>query len=85
MSTKQSPSEYDCHARAMPDEPLFTFLARDRAAPAVIRTWIALRRQGIEEQHFPDFDLPMLAEAESVAAAMEAWRVENYGKWWSRA
>ena len=83
MDTKLNPDPNACYARALPDEPRFTFLGRDKNAPAVIRQWIAARRDEIANCHRPQSDLPMLDEAEECAAAMEAWREENYGKWWN--
>lgn len=43
MGTKNDPGEFDCYARAHPDEPLFTLLGRDRLAPGLVRLWAALR------------------------------------------
>lgn len=43
MGTKRRPGRYDCHAKAAPDEPLFTLLARDPLAPGLVDLWAALR------------------------------------------
>jgi len=39
MGTKNNPGQFDCHAKAHPDEPLFTLLARDPAAAALVMMW----------------------------------------------
>lgn len=45
MGTKNNPGDYDCHAHADPDEPLFTLLGRDPAASVAVRYWIAIREE----------------------------------------
>lgn len=47
MGTKLNPGKFDCHAKALPDEPIFTLLARDRSAPFIIRNWAVLRHAEI--------------------------------------
>jgi hypothetical protein len=67
MGTKNNPGQFDCHAAAAPDEPIFTLLARDRHAPTLVRLWALLRhREGEDEEK--------VAEALECAAAMLAWR-----------
>ena len=41
--TKANPLPNSCYARALPDEPLFTLLGRDPAAPYVILFWCKMR------------------------------------------
>jgi len=74
MGTKQNPGIYDCYTKALPDEPIFTFSARDVDAPDTIRFWAA-RREACGK------DSEKVQEAYAVAAAMEKWRAENYGRW----
>jgi len=75
MSTKLNPGRFNCHAAAYPDEPIFTLLGRDPAAPATINFWRAERaRQGkIETQD----DTDRLIEAKAEAEAFTAWRKAN--------
>ena len=42
MGTKNNPGEFDCYANAEPDEPMFVLLARDPAAPLIVRQWAFL-------------------------------------------
>jgi hypothetical protein len=84
MGTKKEPGKYDCHAKAELDEPLFTLLARDEHAPAVVRFWVAVK-SGLFPADFgamvaPDIraDLPeKLREALSCADAMQEWLKKN--------
>jgi hypothetical protein len=39
MGTKRNPGQYDCYAKAEPDEPMFVLLARDPTAPQLVRDW----------------------------------------------
>lgn len=43
MGTKRNPGKYDCYAKAEPDEPMFTLLARDPMAAHLVRIWAGLR------------------------------------------
>ena len=43
MGTKNNPGRFDCHAKADPDEPIFTLRANDPLAPHVVRLWAFLR------------------------------------------
>lgn len=75
MGTKQKPSEaYDAYAIAMPDEPLFTLLARDTSAPGMVRQWAYERERAIVTGLKPVTDRAMVTEAREIAAAMERWR-----------
>lgn len=47
MGTKQEGCP--CYAAAMPDEPLFTLLARDLQAPALVRSWANGREAKLED------------------------------------
>jgi hypothetical protein len=49
MGTKRNPGAFDCHAAALPDEPLFILLARDPAAPHLVKAWAALYRGDFNE------------------------------------
>jgi len=48
MGTKRIPGTFDCYAKAEPDEPMFTLLARDDLAPGLVVLWAALRAHDIE-------------------------------------
>lgn len=72
MGTKENPGEFDCHANAGDDEPIFTLRAKDPAAPAAIRAWVEARKLAkpttTEREQF------RLMEAMGCAMEMEAWR-----------
>lgn len=44
MGTKSNPGEYECYAKAGPDEPIFTLRAKDVSAPYLVEIWVAVRR-----------------------------------------
>lgn len=74
IRTKELSDPKSCFNKAMPDEPMFVLLARDRDAPAVIRYWLKLRAGR------KDLRLDQAVEAESCAIRMEEWRDENTPK-----
>lgn len=43
VGTKLKPGKFDCYANALPDEPMFVLLARDRTAPALTKLWAYVR------------------------------------------
>lgn len=43
MGTKNNPGKYDCHAKAAPDEPIFTLLGPDPLAGYLVALWSRLR------------------------------------------
>ena len=63
----------DCYANAGPDEPMFTLLARDIAAPVALREWIEYRIMFGKNEPGD----PQIQETLDVIAAMEAWRLKN--------
>lgn len=71
MGTKANPAPNDCYDRAEPDEPMFVLLARDKAAPETVRSWVRLRRK------MGKADWRVDGEAIRCADAMEAWRRTN--------
>jgi hypothetical protein len=81
MGTKENPGEFDCYDKAQPDEPMFVLLARDPAAPSLIRRWASIRQDDIINGLRPDSDRGLVYEALVVARAMEVWRVEADHKW----
>lgn len=81
MGTKINPGRFDCHGRALADEPLFTLLARDPAAPKAIEVWAGQRAAMIERGDAPASDYAMLTEAIECAGDMARWRAENMGRW----
>lgn len=65
MSTKNNPGEFDCYAKAEPDEPMFVLLARDPLAPILVRLWADMtgsKKQG------------KIREALECAADMVDWK-----------
>lgn len=65
MGTKNDPGEFDCYAKAEPDEPVFVLLGRDRHASFLVRLWAVQRRAEGE-------DPAKVLEAMECADAMEA-------------
>jgi len=80
MGTKANPGAYDCYHNAEPHEPMFVLLARDIAAPQMVRAWAWLRRRQIREGRKPAEDEAMVEEAMRCADAMEAWRKAHRGR-----
>lgn len=81
MGTKNNPAEFDCYANALPDEPMFVLLARDKSAPSIVRTWCTNRLAEMGSGLRSPEELPQIHEAQACADAMEAWRKENDGAW----
>lgn len=81
MGTKNNPGKFDCYAKALPDEPIFHILARDPAAAKVIRFWISIRLQRIQQGDAPTTDYAMIDEAENLARQCEGWRAANLDAW----
>lgn len=75
MSTKNNPGAFRCYEAALPDEHIFTILARDPAGPATLRFW-AQERQRVGKTKNPD-DLDRIADAMRDARLMEEWREGN--------
>lgn len=80
MTTKQL-SLFDCYDRALPDEPTFTLLARDKSAPHMIRQWAYERERQITTGEAPESDREKVEEARNVATGMQVWRLANQGAW----
>lgn len=77
MGTKLNPGHADCYSRALPDEPMFTLLARDTSAPGWVRQWAYERERSISRGDAPESDRAIVAEAREVAKHMEEWRAER--------
>jgi len=77
MGTKKNPGKFDCYNKAEPDEPVFILLARDKAAPELVREWAMKRSFQINIGLKPASDREMVREALQCADAMEAWRRVN--------
>jgi hypothetical protein len=77
METKQNPNPNGCLARALPNEPFATFLARDPDAPAAFKAWAISRceRLGLTR------DDPEVDWAIQCIAGFTDWREKNDGKW----
>jgi hypothetical protein len=81
MGTKLEELRSGCFAAAMDDEPMFVLLARDPAAPNLVRGWADQRELDIEEGRKPATDMGKVTEARQCADNMEAWREKNDGEW----
>lgn len=73
MGTKNNPSQFDCYAKAEPDEPIFVLLARDRYAPTLVWLWATLRELDGE-------DPEKVREARQCIADMMAWAHDHNRK-----
>lgn len=73
MGTKRNPGQFDCHAKAHQDEPLFTLLGRDPAAGVLVRMWALSRHRAIELGMRPREDAEKVTEALKCADAMDAF------------
>lgn len=78
-ATLADPGNLDCLAKAEADEPMFILLARDPAAPAVIRQWAEDRIAGHARYELDD-QTEHARAARQIADAMELWREANPGK-----
>lgn len=81
MSTKEKPGQFDCYARALPDEPYFILLARDPFAPILVKMWAAWRWLDIRLGNRPSEDRLMVDESLECAQQMIEWREANDGNW----
>lgn len=66
MGTKADPGRFDGYGKAEDDEPVFTLLGRDPAAPKLIRAWVEHHRDA-------KTDGTQLMEALGVADDMEKY------------
>ena len=75
MSSKNNPGPFNCYAAAMPDENIFTVLARDPAYPATLDFWRAERvRQGKADT---EDDIARLASIAHEIKTGREWREIN--------
>lgn len=89
MGSKLQPGDFDCYGAALPDEPMFVLLARDRSAPAMLRSWSDTRRKQVLAKHDAgditademEGDLRKCSEADACADGMTVWRKRNEGMW----
>lgn len=86
MGTKNNPDEFDCYSKALPDEPTFTLLARDRHMPSAVNDWADNRELEIRRGYGGDkeklaAELRQLQRAREVAVAAANWRRNNMGVW----
>lgn len=77
MGTKNNPGQFDCEAKAEPNEPKFTLLARDPDAGRIVRMWAWGRLTQINRGTKPASDLAMVEEARKCADEMDAWFKAN--------
>jgi hypothetical protein len=73
MGTKTNPGQFDCYAKAHPDEPVFTLLGRDPSAAQLVHEWAALRERDIAMGLKPQEDMEKVAEARACAKAMSEY------------
>ena len=71
MSTKANPSPNDCYTKALPDEPMFTLLGRDPAAPYVVIFWCKMR-----QLMFGESDNPTIVEAMACSEELRNWAMK---------
>lgn len=81
MGTKEKPGEFNCYAKALPDEPLFILLARDPIAPSVVEHWADRRARQIKHGTAEKDDLIKVKEADMIAQDMRDWRATANEKW----
>lgn len=78
-----------CFAKALPDEPVFTLLARDPQAPVLLRKWANDREAKKPDDVIiggrwttpPHPDQEQIDNARYCASRMEVWRFEHDGDW----
>lgn len=75
MATKTNPGAFRCYEAALPDEPFFTILARDPAAPATLRFWTEERVR--QNKCASKEDTDRLGEARRDAEHMAVWRAKQ--------
>jgi len=81
MGTKANPGQYDCHAKALPNEPMFVLLARDPDFQHIVTHWALRREQAINRGERPATDKEMVIEAIQCARDGAKWREDNFNKW----
>lgn len=80
MSSKLNPGDYDCYAKAEPDEPMFILLGRDRDASTMVKMWAFLRMEQIAMGLRPESDRAQVSEAMRCATEMEIWARDRRNK-----
>lgn len=76
-STAATPGPYDPLDKALPDEPVFTLVGRDKHAPATVLHWVDLFRAESLQIDDPDVrkaELIKATDAEMISADMIRWR-----------
>lgn len=85
MGTKNNPGQFDCHANAGDDEPIFTLRSTDSMGAALVELWAHLRSGDIyhavfcfgwlvaNARNLPPPDGAKVTEAYHCAADMRAW------------
>lgn len=81
MGTKNNPGRFDCHAKALPDEPVFTLLARDPDFYRLVMDWAQQREFDVWCGRCPPEDMDMVKEARQCALDGQVWRRGADGKW----
>lgn len=78
-NTKDEPGPFDALQKARGDEPIFTLLGRDPAAPSAITEWCRVRRNNALRDFTPGSpelveELRQCADAEAIAFQMDDYR-----------
>jgi hypothetical protein len=81
MGTKENPGRFDCHAAALPDEPVFVLLARDPLFEELVETWARRRELAVRCGERPMTDQNKVHEAQEIARRGAQWRRVNNGRW----
>lgn len=81
MGSKNNPGKFDCYAKALPDEPTFTLLARDPDFAEIVELWASKRTKAVRCGERPLNDMDMVNEALNCASDGANWRRQNYGVW----
>lgn len=81
MGTKDNPGKFNCYEKALPDEPMFTLLARDPCFFEHVNKWANDRLQAIRCGERPESDMEIVEEAWKIAVQGEKWRKDAKGKW----
>lgn len=81
MGTKNQPGAFDCYEHALPDEPIFVLLARDRCAPEIVRVWATMRENRLRASDVTCTPGEVMAELDQIAEARQcADDMETYRK-----
>lgn len=81
IGSKLNPGNHDCLNEALPDEPVFILLARDRRFSEHVVDWANRREIDIEADIQPKEDLFKTISALAIAEQGRKWREYRMGAW----